>query len=76
MRTSGCDLRFYAHFTRPAGTALLDSALFRAEVAMQLRHERPISAVIDWLGAACAYLIIVGMLATALAPLFTPLLER
>ena len=43
---------------------------------MQLRHEKPISAVIDWLGAACAYAIILGMLATAVAPLFAPLLQR
>ena len=43
---------------------------------MHLRHEKPISALIDWVGAACAYTIILGMLATALAPLITPLLQR
>ncbi len=43
---------------------------------MQLRHGKPISAMVDRLGAACAYAIIVGMLVTALAPLFAPLLER
>ncbi|HUI95915.1 MAG TPA: hypothetical protein VLX44_09205 [Xanthobacteraceae bacterium] len=43
---------------------------------MQLRHEKPISALIDRLGAACAYAIIFGMLATALAPLVAPLLQH
>ncbi len=43
---------------------------------MQLRHRNPISAMVDRLGAACAYAIILGMLVTALAPLFAPLLER
>ncbi len=43
---------------------------------LQLRHGKPIAAVIDRLGAACAYAIILGMLVTALAPLFTPLLQR
>jgi hypothetical protein len=43
---------------------------------MQLRHEKPISALIDWLGAACAYAVILGMLVTALAPLVTPLLQH
>jgi hypothetical protein len=27
-------------------------------------------------GAACAYAVILGMIATALAPLFTPLLQH
>jgi hypothetical protein len=43
---------------------------------MQLRHEKPFSALIDWLGAACAYAVILGMLVTALAPLVTPLLQH
>ena len=43
---------------------------------MQLRRGNPISTMVDRLGAACAYAIIFGMLATALAPLFAPLLER
>lgn len=43
---------------------------------MQLRHEKPISAVIDRVGAACAYAIVLGMLATALAPVVAPLLQH
>ena len=42
---------------------------------MQLRHGKPINTVIDRVGAACAYAIILGMLVTALAPLVTPLLH-
>ncbi len=43
---------------------------------MQLRHGSPIRTTVDRLGEACAYAIILGMLVTALAPLFAPLLER
>jgi hypothetical protein len=64
---------FYATGRNGADTFLVISA----EVAvMQLRREKPVSALIDWVGAACAYAIILGMLATALAPLITPLLPR
>jgi hypothetical protein len=40
---------------------------------MHLRHDRHFADVIDHIGAVCAYAIILGMLATALAPLFIPL---
>jgi hypothetical protein len=40
---------------------------------MHLRRGRPIADMIDMFGAACAYAIILGMIVTALAPLFTPL---
>ena len=40
-----------------------------------MRFGKPIASVMDQVGAACAYLIILGMLATAIAPLFTPLLH-
>lgn len=43
---------------------------------MQLRDMKPIGAMIDRLGAACAYAIIFGMLVTAVAPLFAPLLQH
>lgn len=53
------------------------SAKFRlapAEVAkMHARPGRPFAVVMETLGTVCAYAIIVGMLATALAPLFAPL---
>ena len=45
---------------------------------MQLRPGKPMKPMawmIDGIGAACAYAIILGMLATALAPLFAPLLR-
>ena len=37
---------------------------------------RTVEALFDWLGAACAYAIILGMLVTALAPIVTPLLQH
>jgi hypothetical protein len=40
---------------------------------MHLRHDKPLAGMIDLVGAACAYAVIFGMLATAIAPLFTPL---
>jgi hypothetical protein len=44
---------------------------------MQLRPGRLVTfaSMIDGIGAACAYAIILGMIATALAPLFAPLLR-
>jgi hypothetical protein len=36
-------------------------------------HGKPFAVMIETLGSVCAYAIIVGMLATALAPLFAPL---
>jgi hypothetical protein len=48
----------------------------RAEVAtMHLRHSKELAHMADVLGAACAYAIIFGMLATALAPLVVPLFQ-
>jgi hypothetical protein len=43
---------------------------------MQLHRDKPLAHVIDVVGATCAYAIILGMIATALAPLFAPLLQR
>ncbi len=43
---------------------------------MQLRRGKPIHTVVDRLGEACAYAIILGLLVSALAPLFAPLLGR
>jgi hypothetical protein len=42
---------------------------------MQYRPGKPMASMIDGIGAACAYAIILGMLATAVAPLFAPLLR-
>ena len=39
---------------------------------MHLRHDRSFAGMMDMIGSACAYAIILGMLATALAPLVTP----
>jgi len=47
-----------------------------AEVAtMHLRHGKEFAHLGDMIGAACAYAIILGMLATALAPLVIPLVK-
>ncbi|HUI98338.1 MAG TPA: hypothetical protein VLX44_21490 [Xanthobacteraceae bacterium] len=43
---------------------------------MHLRHGRQLADMGDLIGAACAYAIILGMLATALAPLFVPLFQK
>ena len=43
---------------------------------MQLRRGKPMASVIDAIGATCAYAIIISMLATAIAPLFAPLLQH
>jgi hypothetical protein len=42
---------------------------------MHLRHSKELAHMADVLGAACAYAIILGMLATALAPLVLPLVQ-
>ena len=42
---------------------------------MHLRHGRPLAGIIDIVGPAFAYAIILAMLATALAPLFMPLFQ-
>ncbi len=38
---------------------------------MRLHLSQPVTRAIDHVGAVCAYVIILGMLATALAPLFS-----
>jgi hypothetical protein len=43
---------------------------------MHLRHGRQLAGMADMVGAACAYAIILGMLATALAPLVIPLFQN
>ena len=43
---------------------------------MHVRHNKPIAGVLELVGATCAYAIILGMIATALAPLFTPLFQH
>jgi hypothetical protein len=42
---------------------------------MHLRHGKELAGMADMVGAACAYAIILGMLATALAPLVIPLIR-
>jgi hypothetical protein len=42
---------------------------------MHLRHGKEFADMADMVGAACAYAIILGMLATALAPLVIPLFQ-
>jgi hypothetical protein len=43
---------------------------------MHLRYARQLAGMADLIGAACAYAIILGMLATALAPLLVPLFQN
>jgi hypothetical protein len=43
---------------------------------MHLRHGRHIADMADMIGAACAYAIILCMIATALAPLVVPLFQN
>ncbi len=43
---------------------------------MRARHDGLISGMMELVGATCAYAIILGMIATALAPLFTPLFQN
>jgi len=42
---------------------------------MHLRHSKELAGVADIIGATCAYAIILGMIATALAPLVLPLVQ-
>jgi len=42
---------------------------------LHLPHGRQLAGMADMVGAACAYAIILGMLATALAPLVLPLFQ-
>jgi len=42
---------------------------------MHLRHGRQLAGMADKVGAACAYAIILGMLATAIAPLVIPFVQ-
>jgi hypothetical protein len=43
---------------------------------MRVRHDGPFVGILEWIGATCAYALIIGMIATALAPLFTPLFQN
>jgi hypothetical protein len=43
---------------------------------MHVRHSGAIVGVMEFVWATCAYAIIVGMIATALAPLVTPLFQN
>jgi hypothetical protein len=43
---------------------------------MHLRHGKELAGMADMIGAACAYAIILGMIATALAPLVMPLFQQ
>ena len=43
---------------------------------MHVRHDGPIFGIMEFVGATCAYALILGMIATALAPLFTPLFQN
>ncbi len=43
---------------------------------MHLRQGWHMAEFVDLIGAACAYAIILAMLATALAPLFVPLFQK
>jgi hypothetical protein len=38
---------------------------------MRMHLSQPVTRAMDHVGAACAFVIIIGMLATAIAPLFT-----
>jgi hypothetical protein len=40
---------------------------------MPMHLSQPVSRLMNYVGAACAFVIIIGMLATAIAPLFAPL---
>jgi hypothetical protein len=42
---------------------------------MHLRHSRELAGMADMIGAACAYVIILGMITTALAPLVIPFVQ-
>jgi hypothetical protein len=43
---------------------------------MRAHLREPVSRMLDYVGAVSAYILILGMLAFAIAPLFTPLLQR
>jgi hypothetical protein len=43
---------------------------------MHARHSGPIFGIMEFVGATCAYAIILGMIATAVATLFTPLFQN
>ena len=43
---------------------------------MHVRHGGLIAGMMEFVGATCAYAIIIGMIATALAPLVTPLFQN
>jgi hypothetical protein len=43
---------------------------------MHLRYGKELAGMADMIGAACAYAIILGMIATALAPLVMPLFQQ
>jgi hypothetical protein len=43
---------------------------------MHVRHGGPIAGMMELVGATCAYAIIIGMIATALATLVTPLFQN
>jgi|GraSoiStandDraft_36_1057302.scaffolds.fasta_scaffold3123129_1 hypothetical protein len=43
---------------------------------MSMHLREPVVRAMDQVGAVCAYVIILSMLAFAMAPLFAPLLQR
>ena len=43
---------------------------------MRMHLSQPVSRLMDHVGAACAFVIIIGMLATAIAPLFSALWQH
>ena len=43
---------------------------------MQAHRDKLLTHMVDLIGEACAYAVILGMIVTALAPLFAPLLQR
>jgi hypothetical protein len=42
---------------------------------MHLRHSKELAGMADMIGATCAYAIILGMIATAIAPLVIPFVQ-
>jgi hypothetical protein len=43
---------------------------------MHVRHGGPIAGMMEFVGATCAYVIIIGMTVTALATLVTPVFQN
>jgi hypothetical protein len=43
---------------------------------MHARHNGPIVGLMEFVGATCAYAIILSMIVTAVATLFTPLFQN